>query len=290
MRKWDSTTKKYSYVIGLGDFHCKRNNRVNYLQIKQLNGIISACPRDKTKIIVEDVSSPNYRGKYGCGRYFVNSRGGILGGLTDVCKRKGFKSCQNIEYRFCRVVTLAPILNSLRYSSMFGSSSPLIKMSYLQSEIIEQMRHIRTYNDGKLLNVWYKQCINNVIKHMKLLNLDAHLYKNVKNYIDLQATATDRLRFVKKLLTFDSSLIDIEIVHAIVNASSWPSKLVIAGGSHIKSMRNILQKIGYETIYKTNVKINREYSTKKGPGFNISPGGFCYRPKPVDLTVLKRFL
>ena len=290
MRKWNLFDKKYSYVIGLGDFHCKRNNQINRSQIKQLDTIISNCPKNKIKIIVEDVSSPNCRGRCGCGRYFINSRGGILGGLANKCKDKGFKNCQNIEYRFCRVVSLAPILNNLRYGNKLFTSYPSVRVGCLSKEILEQMRCISRYSDGKFLNKWYTRCMNSVITHMKLFKFDENLQKDVKSYVDSHSNPENRLHLVKKLLTFDSSLIDITIVHAIVNASCNHNTLVVAGGFHVKSVCKILQKLGYETMYKTQVKVKRGYDTNKSLGYSITPGGFCCRPEPVDLKVLKRFL
>lgn len=289
MRKWNPACRNYCYFIGLGDFHDKCHNTTP-VQLKQINKIVCKSPADKTNIIVEDISSRNINGCYGCGRFFVRSKGGILGGFTNKCRANGIKNVENVEYRFCRVASLAPILNNINKSAKSFSSSCKIFICCLKKEIANVCRQILSYKDGVVLDKWYRECINKAEKCVKCLKWDKAPNMSVADYICRYTKPKNRLNIVKKLLTFDSYLLDTRIIHSMMNPKNKRNTIVIAGGSHIRNVSHILRKLGYETIYKSKPTFKREYDMKKCLGCHVQPGGFCRKPEPADLKILDRFL
>jgi hypothetical protein len=71
---------------------------------------------------------------------------------------------------------------------------------------------------------------------------------------------------LEKLCIFDSALIDSNIMHSIMCCDA-PIVFVVAGGSHIEEVAQLLKKMGYETVF-------------------VSPDK--HEQKPVDITVLDR--
>jgi len=290
MRKWDNLNNYYCYFIGLGDFHDKRH-KITPSQIKQIDEIVNKCHPDKTKLIFEDISSKNSVGTRCCGNFFVNSNGGILGGLTRRYKNKNLNLLvENIEYRFCRVASLAPVINNINanYRKFLPTSS--IKVQRFKNEVLGVAKKLLGYNDNIVLKNWYKKCIAQAENNMKLLKFNSMSHMSVADYIYYNTNEKNRLPFVKKLLVFDTSLIDAKIVHSIVSAKKKQNIVVIAGGSHIKNVSRVLQLIGFTSIYNSKILLKKEYNPKKCLGCNVAPGGFCSKPQPVDLKILHRFL
>ena len=289
MRKWDSASNRFSYFIGLGDFHDKSHD-MTALQIKQIDQILAKLQPNKIKVIVEDVSSKGAIGKKCCGRFFVRSSGGILGGLVKRLKDKRCPYVENIEYRFCRVASLAPVIKNIKTNFRKILSAAKIYTSCLSKEVAYTANDILRYKDGNVLNSWYKTCLLETRKNMKSLKFDKKLNMSVADFIYSMTTPKTRLNFVKKLLIFDSSLIDAKIAHAIVHAPRKQYALVIAGGSHVKNVSNVLQKVGYKSMYQSKVVVQKGKAKKNCPWRNILPGGFCYQPRPADLRVLNKFI
>jgi len=289
MRKWNPAYRNYCYFVGLGDFHDKCHS-ITPLQIKQINDIIYKCPGD-TNIIVEDISSKNKEGCRSCANFFIKSKGGILGGFTKKCLANGIRSIENVEYRFCRVASLAPILNNIHKNARSFSSACKIRVDCLKNEIENICRKISSYKDGAVLDAWYEKCIDKVSKCMKSLKWDKAKNLSVADYICCYTKPKNRLNIVKKLLTFDSYLLDTRIIHSMMNNNkNKRNTIVIAGGSHIRNVSRILQRLGFETVYKNKPLFKREYDMKKCLGCHIQPGGFCRKPEPADLKVLENFL
>jgi len=288
MRKWDSESNRYCYFIGLGDFHDKSHS-ITPLQVKQIDHIVARLQPNKTKLIVEDISSENNMGKKCCGRFFINSRGGILGGLAKKFRDKNFPYVDNIEYRFCRVASLAPVINNINTNFRKFLSTVKIYKSCLAKEISLTAKEILGYKDGSLLNSWYKKCLANMYNNMKLLKFDKKTNMSVADFIYSMTTPKTRSNFVKKLLVFDSPLIDAKIVHSVVADPKKQNALAIAGGSHIRNTSRVLRQIGYKPIYQSRVVVVKERDKKKCLGSNVLPGGFCCKPRPADLNVLKQF-
>lgn len=289
MRKWDNASGQYSYFVGLGDFHDK-SHKITPIQVQQIDAIISRCDPGRTKFIVEDISSLSSSGKKCCNRFFINSTGGILGGLANKYRKKRNLLVDNVEYRFCRVASLAPVINNINANYRKFPSTNNISISAFGREIATVTKEILDYKDGKMLSNWYLRCLSQVAKHMNFLHFQSKLKMNIADYIYSCTNFTNRLSFVKKLLVFDSSLLDAKIVHSIIGPQGRQNAIVIAGGSHIRSVSRVLQTLGYQSIYNSKVSLRREYDTKRCLGSNITPGGFCRKPEPVDLRVIDRFL
>jgi len=288
MRKWDSANNRHCYFVGLGDFHDKKH-AITPLQLNQIDQIIKKLHPNKTKLIIEDISSADNVGKRGCGRFCVNSRGGILGGLVQKFRGKNFPYVNNIEYRFCRVAALAPVINNVNTNfRKFLSTTKLYKSS-LNTEVASIAKEILSYNDGIVLNNWYKKCLSKTYNNMKVLKFDKKTNMSIADFIYSMTTPKNRLNFIKKLLMFDTSLVDARIVHSIVTPPSRQHALVIAGGSHIKNVSGVLQQIGYKPVYRSKIIVVKERASKNCPGHNLLPGGFCRKPKPADLRILNRF-
>src|SRR5579872_576077 len=112
LKKWDPATHEYRFFIGLSDFHDKAHEATGR-QLEALEQLLSSCNKNKTRIMLEDLSSRGSQGRHTCGRFVINSRGGILGGLVQKCQEKDLL-VDNVEYRYCRVSSLGPVLNNLK--------------------------------------------------------------------------------------------------------------------------------------------------------------------------------
>jgi len=289
MRRWDNASRHYCYFIGLGDFHDK-HHKITATHIADIDAIIRKCDPSRTKLIFEDISSPGFLGKCSCRKFFVNSNGGVLGGLSKKYKNKGFKDIENVEYRFCRVTSLAPVINNINANYRKFLPTSRITIENFKNEIVDISKDILSYKDGNILRSWYKKCVAQAENNMKVLKFNSMLTMNIADFVYKNSNAQNRLNFVKKLLVFDSPLIDAKIVHSIVNARGKQNIIAIAGGSHIKNVSCVLQKIGFRPVYNSKIVIKREYNPRKCLGCNVAPGGFCSRPQPADLKILNRFL
>jgi hypothetical protein len=268
-------------VIALSDYHDKKHPATIAQKI-HLRDILHRCKSCKAHVIVEDLSSANTRGINGCGNYGVNSRGGILGGLSSTCKRMNLE-VSNLEYRFCRVAAFAPLLNSNMMRGPEAHSSYAISMNDVYEEIVQQIDKIDTFDDGPVLNAWYRQHIELICQDLKVVCSTQQKTMNIAQYMQSHSDA-DRLQLLKKLLTFDSILFDLDLVHTIVS-SDHTTIVVIAGGMHVENMCSMLEKIGY--VY-TN-KIVSPWSVYNAVHYfkSMIQGGDMVKPVPVDLNTVK---
>lgn len=318
LRKWDNINKRYSYFIGLGDFH-DRAHRATDLQIGQIDDFVKRCTPQKTKLILEDICSEPNNGVKFCPQFNINSTGGILGAIADRYRNffgqnnGGFcrsDFVDNVEYRFCRVASLAPVINNINIDCKNFISTSKIYINCFKNEIINAIGEIKSYDDkNKVLQDFYKNSIALVNEQVKKLKFNENLGYSVADYINLykdnKSVCEDKnkLNLVKKLLVFDSCLLDSKILHSIFkNFNNKQNFIVIAGGSHIKSVSSVLIKIGYEKVYESVVvaDIGNAKNCDKGVIFGRKPGvencassapdiDNC-KPAPADLTVLDKFI
>ena len=265
--------------VGLSDFHDKAN-QANVVQISALEQALGGIT-EKTKFIVEDLSSHNSQGRFACGHYFVNSRGGILGGLADTVKSKGF-AVENIEYRYCRVTSLGPVLNNVREPLHKFASVASTTIQALYAEIHATIKEIEAYNDGPVLQKMYQSIIKDVRAQVVALQFESHNALSVADYLNARSTQATRMSLLKKLLTFDSSLLDAKLVHSVVTTKDTRNIVAIAGGSHIVRVAEMLQKIGYKKIPSNNVAYAKEHDLQRCLGSHIIDGAYCMKPKPID--------
>ena len=160
-------------IIGIGDYHDK-SHPANNSQRVYLESLIKKCKN--VKLIVEDLSSINDDGRSMCGNFMINARGGILGKLADVARDKGV-DVDNVEYRYCRVAALGPLLKnmSLSPSNVIESSSILLKS--LSKEVADEIERIQHYKDGVVLNKLYNRCVREVTKAVQRFQFE--LYNNL---------------------------------------------------------------------------------------------------------------
>lgn len=285
MRKWDGG--RYRYFIGLSDFHDKKH-RANRAQLDDLQATLSRCSPDSIKIGSEDIGSPAVNHSAKCGPYLLMSQGGVLHGVANICRSNNF-DYNNFEYRYCRVATLGPVLNNIGSDLTRFRSANSVRVSALIKEIETIFNELRGYNDPTLLRDLYAHCIKRMRQLMTELKLFQNANLTVANYLQNMTTPNNRLAFVKKLLTFDSVLLDLRILHNVIH-SQKPNYLAIAGGSHTTRIAKLLSKLGYEQVHGVRPTFEREYNANKCLGSHIIDGKYCQRPKPVDVRVIGDFL
>jgi hypothetical protein len=288
LRKWDANRQKYHYFIGLSDFHDK-NNHSGSSQLNKLEQLLAGLDKKNNKIVVEDLSSQNAQGRKQCGHFFINSRGGILGGLTDKTKGMGL-DVDNIEFRYCRVSSLGPVLNNLGGNLEDCPSAMQVKISALIDEITHEIQEINRYSDGYALNKIYDTSVKEVIKAIKLLRLDEAQNLTVAQYLARHSHNQNRLELLKKLLTFDSCLLDIKIAHAAMQANNKDRMIAIAGGAHIARVCELLTTQGYTATDSTKITFAREHDLQKCLGSHVVEGAFCVKPEPIDLSLFEKAL
>ncbi len=288
LRKWNGKLGRYSYFVGLSDFH-DRTNKVNEVQIRDLQSILFNCSSNTIKVGSENISSPSKGRRASCGRFFVHARGGVLAGFGQTCKELGLP-LENVEFRYCRVASLGPVLNNLDSDMRSFSSVRTIKVSDLIKEVEAICGEIRSYQDGELLKDFYDKCIERVYKRMRNQKLYKYKDKTVAAYLESTTTRNNRINFLKELLTFDSILIDLRLLHSVISSQDSLNYLAVAGGSHITRVSQLISKLGWEWVHTTKPKFVREYKIRKCLGGNIIQGRYCRKPKPVDVRLIENFL
>ncbi len=287
LRKWNQQNKKYHYFIGLSDFHDK-THAAGQQQLADLVSCFGQAERANIKVVLEDLSSCGSNGRNSCGRFYVDSKGGVLGGLATTFRDMGF-DVDNIEYRYCRVASLGPILNNVQQKPHVFPSVATTQVSMLATEVDAIAQEIGSYTDGHKLKTVYNRGlkqINNQLNHFKA----CQQMMNVADYIEQNSTASNRLEFIKRLLTFDSCLLDLKMTHAVVNAPGYDKVVAIAGGAHIGRVSELLEKIGYEVVHTTHVKYKKECDLAKCLGSTVVDGAYCIRPEPIMLDRVHKYL
>lgn len=288
LRKLHPETKGYTTVIGLSDFHDKFDE-TNAAQRAQLIHYISQADKQKLKIIVEDLSSANSCGTCGWNQYILASTQGLLAGLSEQCKSQGCVT-DNIEYRYCRVISLGGLLLQVHESPYNYQPACAITVSSLIQEVEDMVQRVKSFNDGSAINDWYKKCSDLASSKLDTLYLHTHASLSSAAYVHKGASKNDRLAFLKELLTFDSALVDCALVHSVVQAKDQSCVLIIAGGTHIKNAFDQLQKFGYQPSYASTISYSREYDLSKALGSPIMNGGYAVKPKPIAIDIVKNYL
>jgi len=286
LRKWDAGRQKYHYFIGLSDFHDKHSGS-NQSQLSKIEQLLANLDKNRVKIAVEDLSSPNAQGRQECGHFSINSRGGILGGLAEKCKNLGFE-VDNVEFRYCRVSSLGPILNNLKERLDNFPSATHTHIAALVQEINQEIQAIDRYSDGHALSSVYNASIKEVAALVQSLHLEHDQSKSVAHYVGQHSKDNTRLELLKKLLTFDSSLLDIKLVHSVMQAGDKDRVIAIAGGAHIARVSELLIAQGYAPMESTKITFAREHDLNKCLGSHIIEGAFCMKPEAIDLGILQK--
>ena len=198
-------------------------------------------------MVLEDLSCKGAGGRRSCVRFFINSRAGLLGGLTDLCEKAKIP-VENIEYRYCRVVSLSPVLKNNNVQPATFSSTRLTTIAALTNEVNDIIKEINAYDDGPELNKQYKQGISEIQTKLNKLRFTSKTTTSVAQYLTTHTSLSKRHNFIKWLLTFDSNLLDLKLAHTVVNAPDKEKIFIFAGGSHITRAGALLQKAGYKKV------------------------------------------
>ena len=252
-------------IILLADYHDK-THPANKGQRVYLESLLQRCNREKIKLIVEDLSSVNNDGRMICGNFGINCTEGVLSTLASKMRSLGI-TVDNVEYRYCRVAAIGPLINNSRANPHSFRSCSGITMAALHKEITDEIEKIKKYNDGKQLNDYYKRAIKHVTSHLSKMNVNSSdRSKTVAHYCACLRSSAYRKK-LENVCIFDSTLIDSNIMHSIMCCDK-PIIFVAAGGSHILEIDRLLEKMRYESLYA--VPDNNQ--------------------KPIDITVLEKFI
>jgi hypothetical protein len=283
----DGFTEKQSQkqcIVYLYDYHLK-THPANKAQRVYLDTLLKRCAALKGKLIVEDLSSVNNDGRMICCNFGINSEDGVLAKLANKARSMGI-SVDNIEYRYCRVAAVGPLLSNIKANPQTFRSSATIKSASLYKEIMGEVDKIKKYDDGKQLNSLYKRTIalvSTALSKMKLNNQES-----VADYCK-KLKSKDYRQELEKLCIFDSALIDMNIIHALAQCTHEPLILVIAGGSHIDQVIKFIEPMGGKIVLKTAPSTSS--ALKKV--FNSADSATSFtdtHPQPLDMRVLDKFI
>lgn len=272
-------------VIGVGDYHDKEHP-ANSDQRIYLESLLKKCRSLKSKLIVEDLSSVNSDGKGMCCNFSINARGGVLGKLADAARAECI-DVDNVEYRFCRVAGVGPLIhgNSRQKNTTSAAS---ISMKVLCSEFLEECSHIHNYNDGTEANRFYKKIVDEVFKAFCRLKIDKDASCSIADYCS-QFYKHNYVKYLERLCIFDSSLIDAKIMHSILISPEKTVIIIAAGGSHIEKVNSLLEVVGYHKIAIPAVTVHSKQIVENSLNAQKSHSR-AYRPLAVNMHVLDQFI
>jgi hypothetical protein len=268
-------------VICLGDYHLK-SHPANKYQRLYIEALLKRCVGKKVKFIVEDLSSVNNDGRMVCCNFGINCSEGVLGQLANKARALGI-AVDNVEYRYCRVAGIGPLLNNLKAHPHDVRSSATIVLGALYKEVLDEIEKIKKYNDGKVLNNFYKRAIASV--HAALLKTGFNNTITVAQYC-AQLPHKQYRQELEKLCIFDSALIDMNIMHSIAR-SDTEIIFVVAGGSHIEQVHAMLQKMGHTSLLKTAVVTAP--TVKKVLNSDSTDISAETHPEPIDVAIIEQY-
>jgi len=286
LRKWQPSCNRYHYWVGCCDFHDKMHKQ-NSVQRKKIEEWLPGYNPDHLLVLVEDLSSTNDVGRLGCGSYFINSRLGILAGLGNYCKTNRIP-VQNVEYRYCRVVALGPVINNIQADPHSLPSAKKMTLAELAREIEG------VYND-LLLGSTSTEFKNMLIaktatlhKGVDKLKGASNTYITIADYLRSNTTAWNRLEIVKNMLTFDGILLGFKLVDATLKAEHKEKIIAFAGGTHINEAYELLQKIGgYEPIIDSK---SANAADPVAKAINTGSVPLNKKPEPISLELLEHYI
>ncbi len=286
--KWDPILKDTQYIIGLCDYH-DRMHPENKMQRAQIESFLAQGKKDKMRIIVEDLSCKGDGCQQAfCSNYVINTRGGILGGLAEFCTQKGIPVA-NVEYRYCRVAAIGPMLRHSQAPLAQFQAIHEVSVNTLVDEIQQEVKVVQDFMKKdiniyhKPLHRWYDHAIKEVESGLKRLNLDRQKHISLAQYLNDHSHADKRYLLLNELLTFDSILLDLKLVHLVAHMHDKPIVVVIAGGTHINRMNEALKTLGYRQVQSSSISYKKEHDLAKCLGANVIEGSFCVKPQPIDI-------
>ncbi len=252
-------------IVLLADYHDKTHN-ANKGQRTYFESLLKRCKKHKVKLIVEDLSSVNNDGRMMCCKFGISCAEGVLSNLAHKARSFGI-TVDNVEYRYCRVAGIGPLITNIQVDPHSVRSSCSITLVSLYKEIVNEMEKIKKYNDGKKLNDYYKRSIAYVYSQLNKMKIEQNNDTKTVAHYCAQLRSNMYRKKLEHLCIFDSALIDSNVMHSIM-CCDMPIIFVAAGGSHITQVNKLLEKMGYESIFV--VPDNNQQS--------------------IDITVLDRFI
>lgn len=288
LRKWQPEFNRYHYWVGFSDFH-DRTHAANKIQRKKIEEHLPTYDPQDILVLVEDLSSPNSDGRLGCGSFYINSRTGILAGLGNFCKNNKVPYC-NVEYRYCRVVALGPVINNIHADPAVFPSTQKMTVTHLMQEIEQAYNDLLLGNHSALFKTVLEEKSVLIQKEMKKLNLMRDHNKTIANYLATNSTPANRLDVVKNLLTFDGILVGFKMVDATMKAPHKEKIIAFAGGTHINEAYELLQKVGgYEPVSHHEIAAKGS-AVGRGIGAPIINNGYMVKPQPISIELLEHYL
>lgn len=286
LKKWQPTLKCNQYWVGVCDFHDKAHPS-NTVQRKKIEDTLPNTNKNDVLVIVEDLSSCNDAGRSGCGPYYINSKTGILAGLGGFCKDHHIPVC-NVEYRYCRVVALGPVINNISADPNLFPSTKKMTVSSLLHEIEHAYTHLLLDNPHTALCNVCNDKAKGVQSTIKKLHLSHDHHKTIAEFLTDRTTPLNRLDMVKTLLTFDGIFIGLKIADASLKADTKKKVIVFAGGTHINEAYELLQKVGgYVPVTASDMQAGTPLS--KAISTNAAEH-YLSKPQPVSLELLEHYL
>lgn len=280
----DPEDDKKQIVIGIGDYHDK-SHPANSDQREYLEALFKKAKN--LKLIVEDLSSINNDGRSMCCNYVINSRGGILGKLADVARTESVE-VDNVEYRYCRVAALGPLLNNNQVVSEQRASSSSLLIKVLLQEVLDELERVRHYDDGLFLNGLYNRCVHEVQKSLQQLKMNSYGSITIADYCT-RFFKNKHTQELEKMCIFDSPLIDMKIIHSIVSSPEKTIIVVAAGGSHIEKTNAILATLGYKKIITSSSSSIQHHAVESSLGSD-KKNKAGVNPPALDMHILDKFI
>jgi hypothetical protein len=269
-------------IFGIGDYHDKYHP-ANQSQRVYLESMIKKYRN--SKVIVEDLGSVNNDGKGMCCNFMMHVGKGVLSALADAA-RLASVDVDNIEYRYCRVAALGPLLNNLHVDPSAIHSASSIPLSMIEQETADELDKIQKYNDGNLLNGMYKAAARHIKKIFGQLKFDRFSEKSVAEYCSRWPKNQYRDN-LEKLCIFDSILLDMKIIHSIIIAPDKSVIIIVAGGSHIEKTKHLLTRLGYKEVMGFSGVFSDHVETALGSEKKDSSTTKC--PGALDMRILDQY-
>ncbi|HSC25255.1 MAG TPA: hypothetical protein VLB80_03515 [Candidatus Babeliales bacterium] len=282
VRNVTNTNNNQQLIICVGDYHFK-NHPANKSQRIYIESLLQKYSR-KSKLVVEDVGSINNDGRMVCCNFGINCPNGLLGQLANTARSLGVV-VDNVEYRYCRVAGVGPLLNNINVNPHSFRSSATISTLALHKEVSDEIEKIKKYDDGKFLNGLYKRTVAAV--HAALLKIDFNKKLTVADYC-LQLPHKDYRIQLETLCIFDSALIDMNIMHSIIACSEVPLIFVVAGGSHIEHVSSLLMRMGCDVLFTTTAPSLPAIRKVLNSG-SAADSSDIY-PAAIDISIIDKFI
>lgn len=247
LRKWDSSNNRYQYILGFCDCH-KRIAKKNREHCSYLKSFFSFCDPEDTKLIIEDLGSPNHAGIDSCGSISFKPAGGLLSEIANLAHEAHIIHKENLEYRYCRAAGFAPLFNQKQHMQKPGFAPTFsISIKSIVQEIIDTILLVQNQAKNTAYEKYAQKKIAEVITHIRQLEWNLNSKTTVSDYTKkypIRGTASG----IESIFTFDSKLFDLKLIHAILKTKNENLIIVIAGGSHIQSSFRLLTQLEYESV------------------------------------------